>query len=99
MSICKIFTLTILLVLQNIHGMPQSECKTIDGDGPQRNKPCMFPFYFEGRLVYSCITSPDRPRPWCSISDIYQSDKWGYCSDACPIVYSMYIFTLYIYLV
>ena len=91
MFVCKILALTILFALQNIHGMPQSECVTIDRDGPQRNKPCAFPFIFEDRIIKSCITSPDRPRPWCSISTIYESDKWGYCSDACP---SMYIYIL-----
>ena len=81
--------LTILILLEKIHGLSQRECKTIHEDGPQRNKPCKFPYFFDGRLVYSCITSQDRPKPWCSISEVYQSDKWGYCSDECPIIYGM----------
>ena len=83
---------TLLLMLQNIPGMPQTECVTIVGDGPQRNKPCMFPFYLEGNgLVYSCITSPDRPKPWCSTSSFLtsESENWGYCNDECPIIYGM----------
>ena len=71
--------------------MPQTECVTLEGDGPQRNKPCTFPFFFEGRLVYSCITSPNRIKPWCSTSNYFtpDSDNWGYCNDECPIIYGM----------
>ena len=85
MFIYKIFLLTLLLVLKNSHGMPQRECMTIDG--PQRNKPCMFPFIFRDRIVKSCITGHKRPRPWCSTTTIYESGNWGYCSDACPRIF------------
>ena len=89
MFICN-FMLTLLLVLENSHGMPQSECITIDG--PQRNKPCMFPFIFQDRIVKSCITGHKRTKPWCSTTTIYESGNWGYCSDACPSIFGMRYF-------
>ena len=80
-----------LLVLESTHVFSQNECRTIDGAGPQRNKPCMFPFIFEDRVVRSCITGPNRQRPWCSTSTIYESGKWGYCSDTCPSMYFTFL--------
>ena len=79
----QIITLTILILSEKIHGIPQRECKT-DENGPQRKKSCQFPFIYQDRLRYFCITSPDKPRgPWCSTTAFYQSDKWGYCSEEC----------------
>ena len=47
MFVCKVLLLIILLVLESTHVFSQNECRTIDGAGPQRNKPCMFPFILE----------------------------------------------------
>ena len=59
-----------------------SACVTVDG--PKVNKPCIFPFTFNGKIVNTCITGRRRTRPWCSIKENYERGEWGYCSKACP---------------
>ena len=57
-----------------------ASCMTIGG--PQPNKPCVFPFNFNGRIVNSCIIGK-RPNSWCSIKKNYERGEWGFCNLDC----------------
>jgi len=65
-------------------------CTTVPGPdrSGKQDKPCVFPFTFEGVTYDECtpVTDPD-DRMWCSIKtdnrDQHVRGEWGYCSDAC----------------
>ena len=64
------------------------ECKTYSG--PNNDNKCVFPFTFNGKLHYNCITTDDRCGvPWCPTEkhenavDL-ESGSWGYCNHYCP---------------
>ena len=54
----------------------------------ENNKPCKFPFKYQGRLYDTCVTLGD-DRPWCSLDvdvsrvHIDGKDSKGYCSEDC----------------
>ena len=58
-------------------------CTTIRG--PRPNKPCVFPFTFNGERKSTCIKGRRRPEPWCSTKvdngNNYIRGEWGYCGD------------------
>ena len=58
-------------------------CTTIRG--PRPNKPCVFPFTFNGERRSTCIKGRLRPEPWCSTKvdngNNYIRGEWGYCGD------------------
>ena len=58
-------------------------------DGPDPNKPCVFPFNYGGTSYSKCSTQ-DNPEPWCATEvdangnyepGIY--GKWGNCDSNC----------------
>ena len=63
--------------------------------GSQFGKPCKFPFRVNKTLFYGCIWSSDHDAigPWCFTETVHLHshthspipDKWGICSDTCPI--------------
>ena len=61
-------------------------CTTIRG--PRPDKPCVFPFNFNGIEKTTCIKGRLRPDPWCSTnvddSNNYIPGEWGYCGESCP---------------
>ena len=63
------------------------ECKT--KGGPDPDKPCVFPFIFNGSMYNECPTVKyDQPyQPWCSTevdsNGHYISGKWGFCDRNC----------------
>lgn len=64
-------------------------CRTTT-DGPKKNKPCAFPFFFSGKLRTSCITDTDPDgRYWCSTltdannNHVGGKGEWGYCPSSC----------------
>ena len=45
----------------------------------QRNKCCVFPFWYEGKKMYSCIKD-NNIWPWCATTDNYTKDHlWDNC--------------------
>ncbi|XP_020625530.1 uncharacterized protein LOC110062928 [Orbicella faveolata] len=48
---------------------------------------CAFPFSYGNDTHSSCITTPDRPKPWCSLNWVYDLEyvEWGYCKDYCGL--------------
>ena len=99
----KSVTLSRLLRLKMKHWLSylSTECSffagqtcrtTSDSPGPSQNKPCVFPFKFQGKLRYGCITDADPDgRYWCStrtdddLNHITGQGFWGYCrSRNCP---------------
>lgn len=46
----------------------------------QRNKCCVFPFWYEGKQIYSCIKD-NNIWPWCATTDNYTKDHlWDTCA-------------------
>ena len=60
-------------------------CTTVRG--PRPNKPCKFPFIFNGEIKNTCIKGQLRPEPWCStkvdVLEHYIRGEWGYCGESC----------------
>ena len=47
--------------------------------GSGESDPCVFPFKYNGKLYYECITV-DKNTPWCATTADYDRDgKWGNC--------------------
>ncbi len=47
--------------------------------GSTSSDPCVFPFKYNGKLYYECITL-DKNTPWCATTSDYDRDgKWGNC--------------------
>ena len=66
------------------------ECFTNGGASP--NKPCIFPFTWNGAIYSGCPVDPDdENQRWCSTKvdanglHIQGQDQWGHCSASCPI--------------
>ena len=69
---------------------PAPECFTNGGANP--NKPCIFPFTWNGAIYRGCPIDPDdENQRWCSTKvdanglHIQGQDQWGHCSPSCPI--------------
>ena len=60
-------------------------CTTIRG--PKPDKPCIFPFIFNGENETTCVKGRLRPEPWCSTkvddSNNYIRGEWGFCGESC----------------
>jgi len=74
--------------------IPSKTCFT--RSGPSANKPCIFPFKFNGTEYSTCTyASSHSGEPWCSTevdpngNHLYgRYGKWGNCDDDCPTEYS-----------
>ena len=60
-------------------------CTTIRG--PRPDKPCVFPFIFNGENKATCIKGHLRPEPWCATkvdgANNYIRGEWGFCGESC----------------
>ena len=65
-------------------------CNMTNNEGPQKNKPCVFPFRI-GETEYLECTNEKDPEGlfWCS-TKVYKSgqhvggkNQWGYCDQSC----------------
>ena len=47
----------------------------------ESGKCCSFPFEYKNRIYSSCITTPDKPRPWCATELFYDFNglHWDFC--------------------
>ena len=59
-------------------------------DGPDPNKPCVFPFNdpYDGGISHSkCTSGASGGKPWCPTEvderGYYSDGKWGYCGSYC----------------
>ena len=71
-------------------GSPQNECYTVSGPGA--NKPCMFPFRFNGVNYNTCtLDSAEENKPWCSTrvdgnnNHVPGGGHYGNCGPKCPL--------------
>ena len=48
--------------------------------GPNRGKPCKFPFTYNGNQYKSCILDESTSFPWCATESNYSDADWGYCN-------------------
>ena len=69
-------------------------CNVTNAVGPQKNKPCVFPFTmsndYETITYTKCTTVLDpEDKPWCSTKVDYNGqhigahDNWGFCDERC----------------
>jgi hypothetical protein len=57
---------------------------TSKGEG--RVGECVFPFTYSGTTHTSCASPGEYGGVgWCAWDSSYQSDRWGYCTEGCPI--------------
>ena len=60
------------------------KCKT------KGNKPCKFPFNYNGKTYQTCTKDGARPEagPWCPFkvdsNGNFSTNNWGYCIEDCP---------------
>merc|ERR1712190_415012 len=61
-------------------------CQTVSG--PDTHKSCKFPFVYQGKLFFTCITVDNGHQTWCATEVDDKNhliiDKWGSCSNSCP---------------
>ena len=50
--------------------------------GPSKGKSCHFPFEYKGNMYSKCITEDSSGHPWCSSTNQFSHDSFGYCF--CP---------------
>ena len=50
--------------------------------GPNKGKPCFFPFKYKGIKFDKCTTEDAIGTPWCATAPIYSKKDFGYCN--CP---------------
>ena len=65
-------------------------CKTVSG--PDNNKPCIFPFKFQGITYNTCSTVlANENKPWCSTlvdnsgTHVSGGGHYGDCGSKCPM--------------
>ena len=59
---------------------PDGECYV-----PDPNKPCVFPFEWNGYLYSSCTIEDLRSVLWCGTQNkVTDEVGWGLCSNSCP---------------
>lgn len=69
--------------------MGPNECLTIGGGA--KDKPCIFPFKYNGKTYTKCIWERGELTPWCSTKvtnhqiHVVNQGWWGYCNSYCPI--------------
>ena len=76
-------------MLRNLTESGLRECRTSNSRGKDRNKPCLFPWRFEGKTYDGSIEG--RGGRWCStklrdgtLDHDDEEDQWGYCQPDCP---------------
>ena len=56
-------------------------------DGPDPNKPCVFPFFDRGISHSKCTSGASDLQPWCPTevdqNGYYINEKWGNCESNC----------------
>ena len=77
-------------VLYIFEASGDSDCLTISG--PSKNKPCIFPFKYQGEEQNSCIKSGTKF--WCAteLKSNGYFKKWGNCGENCPKTCAKYVF-------
>ena len=80
----------IFIITQVVHGFvvpSDSDCVTDDN-----NKPCIFPFKYQGKEHNSCIVS--NKNFWCAteLKSNGNYKKWANCGENCPRECAKYIF-------
>ena len=79
-------------LLPNTEGgrLQRDVCQTISGPGA--NKPCIFPFRYNGVTYNTCtLVSSDENKPWCSTlvdennNHVPGGGHYGDCGPKCPL--------------
>ena len=78
--------------------------------GPDSNKPCVFPFIYNGIEYTACTTVENDGIAWCStevdvLNGNYVEGKWGNCGPGCSggneihmhIIYHYYDLNMYVF--
>ena len=79
-----------IVVLTARLGANQDECYTVSGPGA--NKPCIFPFRYNGVSYNTCtLDAADENKPWCSTlvddnnNHVPGGGHYGDCGPKCPL--------------
>ena len=60
-----------------------TECRT-KNNGPEPNKPCLFPFKYQDKVYNECTTDGYGSTYWCATAfPVTNSAGWGLCSSSC----------------
>ena len=66
-------------------------CNMTNNEGPQKNKPCVFPFTIGETVYKECTNEKDlQGLYWCSTKvdksgkHVGGKNQWGYCDQSCP---------------
>ena len=80
-----------IVVLTARLGASQDECYTVSGPGA--NKPCIFPFRYNGVSYNTCTldSADEENKPWCSTlvdennNHVPGGGHYGDCGPKCPL--------------
>ena len=60
-----------------------AECRTM-ATGPEPDKPCIFPFKYNGKEYFECTAEGYEDNFWCGTTySVSDHAGWGYCSGPC----------------
>ena len=60
------------------------EFNILCSDGPEQNKPCVFPFQYQGKEYFECTMKDNESTYWCGTTYSVTTDAgWGVCTSSC----------------
>ena len=60
-----------------------AECRTV-ASGPESDRPCRFPFKYNGKQYFECTTEGYEDNFWCGTTySVTDHAGWGFCSGPC----------------
>jgi hypothetical protein len=63
----NVVVIVLVVTIFASHSATSLKCKTTNGEGPQKNRPCVFPFVYQETTFESCTNRSDPDNKlWCS---------------------------------
>ena len=85
-----LIVIVVSTTLKSISSNPHKLCNFTNNKGPQKNKPCIFPFKIGKTSYLECTNEKDpEGRFWCSTKvdkrgqHVGAQKQWGYCDESC----------------
>ena len=77
-TVCDTTTPETTTVMTSQHTTP---CATFTTGGNSNRAMCVFPFLYQGKSYFECITENNGDTLWCATSSNYDRDfRWGNCA-------------------
>ena len=94
--------LEIIDYLMHVTNTNSLDCYT--NGGPDSNKPCVFPFIYNGIEYTACTTVENDGIAWCStevdvLNGSYVEGKWGNCGPGCSGGNEVHVHIIYIIII